>query len=89
MKLKKINKNGCHVVKMSQAEINLLYELLGYVSFKGLEQYPLMDKTVKDMLDFTDDNASIVDVYKCFKFVKDKTFKDHGSLEVIKDLKTQ
>ena len=89
MKLKKINKNGYHVVKMSQAEINLLHELLGYVSFKGLKQYPLMDKTVKDMLDFTDDNASIVDVYECFKFVKDKTFKDHGSLEVIKDLKTQ
>ena len=38
-----------------------------------------MEKTVKDMLNFTDDNASIVDVYECFKFVKDKTFKDHGS----------
>ena len=89
MKLKKINKNGYHVVKMSQAEINLLHELLGYVSFKGLKQYPLMEKTVKDMLNFTDNNASIVDVYECFKFVKDKTFKDHGSLEVVKDLKTQ
>lgn len=89
MKLKKINKDGDYVVKMSQAEINLLHELLGYVSFKGLKQYPLMEKTVKDMLNFTDDNASIVDVYECFKFVKDETFKDHGSLEVIKDLKTQ
>ena len=89
MKGKKINKDGDYVVKMSQAEINLLHELLGYVSFKGIKHYPLMEKAVKDMLDFTDDNASIVDVYECFKFVKDKTFKDHGSLEVIKDLKTQ
>ena len=89
MKLKKINKVGDYVVKMSQAEINLLHELLGYVSFKWLKQYPLMEKTVKDMLYFTDNNASIVDVYECFKFVKDKTFKDHGSLEVIKELKTQ
>lgn len=86
MKLKKTNKNGDYVVKMSQAEVNLLHEVLGYVSFEGIDSFAVMDKSVKSMLNFTDENATMPDTYECFKFVKDETFEDHGSLVAIKDV---
>ena len=86
MKLKKINKNGDYIVKMSQAEVNLLHEVLGYVSFSEIDNFQVMHKAVKSMLNFTDENATIPDIYECFKFVKDETFEEHGSLVAIKDV---
>lgn len=86
MKLKKINKSGEYVVKLSQVEINLLNELLGYVSYKDISKFPNLDVAMEGMINFTQDFATLPDSYETFKFVKDDTFEDHGSLEAVKDL---
>lgn len=86
MKLKKINKHGEYVVKMSQVEVNLLNELLGYISYKNISEFPNLDVAMEGMTGFAQDYATLPDSYTTFKFVKDETFEDHGSLEAVKDL---
>lgn len=71
---------------MTQPTINLIHEVLGYVSFKDIKDFPVMEQTLKELLNFTESNATMPDKYDCFKFVKDDTFEDHGSLVAIKDV---
>jgi hypothetical protein len=86
MKLKKINKHGDYIVKISQVECNLLQELLGYISYKDIKKFPNLDVAMEGMINFTQDFATLPDSYDTFKFVKDDIFEDHGSLEAVKDL---